>query len=710
MLAHSTRLFCAAPSCAVGALLGFLSAFAQASNEGAAGGDALGLVETIIVSGQRSYYDKNASSAARVELPVLETPQSIFVINADLIADQQAFRFDQILQNDSSVQKVNNFLGAYSSFAIRGFSLDNRSNYFRDGRSFFHLASPPVEVVDRVEVLKGPASVLYGTVAPGGIINMIPKRPQSQRETSFRATGGSYDFYHAHLDHGGPLTADGRVRYRINAAYEDSGSYREFVDGSDFDTERVILSGALDWDIGSHTTLRFNADYTDDERPQDIGIVSLTGDFSGVDTDLIINQPWSRYDSEVYNFFVELNHEFSDHLQLRVGASHQEFVRDRYDNQFRGLPSEAGDINIRARRRVNDRDYTTYFADLIGEFDTGSISHLVLVGVDKTDVDITNNETTRNFTFPTNIFAPEIIDDPQILPSEDAIHESEDRLGLTFQDVMSIGDHWRVLIGGRFDDYEYNSSFEAFSTEASHFTPRFGVVYLPAPNLSLYASYSESFEPNGTVDVAFDNAGEELDPTIGEQLEVGVKWEAFGGNLLATAAAFEIERSDSPVVDTVTNRVVQRGRAEHRGAEFTVTGLAGDNITLHGAATYLDAEIVEDDNPALIGNAPSGVADWSLSFTGEYEFLEGALAGLSLQAGVFYESDRPVDDGNSYDLGSYTRIDLGLKYLWQLQGRDLIFRLTAQNLTDELYFKAPGPLAVNPERPREIRASVELKF
>ena len=127
-------------------------------------------MEEIVVFGQQGYYDKDATSATRLNLPIVETPQSLFVINADLIADQQAFRFDQILQNDSSVQKANNFLGAYSSYSIRGFQLSNGSNYFRDGRSFFHLASVPVEVLERVEVLKGSASVLRITNETGTTI------------------------------------------------------------------------------------------------------------------------------------------------------------------------------------------------------------------------------------------------------------------------------------------------------------------------------------------------------------------------------------------------------------------------------------------------------------------------------------------------------------------------------------------------------------
>lgn len=673
-------------------------------------------IEEVIVTGQRSYYDTNATSAARLDLPILETPQSLFVINADLIADQQAFRFDQILQNDSSVQKANNFLGAYSSYSVRGFALSNGSNYFRDGRTFFHLASVPVEVLDRVEVLKGPSSVLYGTMAPGGLINMIPKRPTEERRSSVKATVGSFDFRHITADHSDKLTEDGSVRYRVNAALEDSNSFREFSDGSDFETERRILSAALDWDVSDRTTLRFNTDYTEDNRPQDIGLVSLDGNLSALDYDTVLSQPWTKYDSEVFNVFAEVNHQFNDRWRLRAGVSRQDYERDRYDNQTRGAPDDEGNIAIRARRRVNRWDYTTYYADLIGKFQTGPLEHQVLIGVDRTDVGIDNNETARNETFTTNIFDPVIVPDPMITTSPDKNLGSEDRQGITIQDSIVIGEQWRLLLGGRYDDFE--SAFSIAGTplgeqpEATNFTPRVGAVFLPRSDLSFYASYSESFEPNGPVGSGFDNAGETLDPTVGAQYEIGAKWEAYEGKLLATGAIFTIERSDAPFEDPATNRIVQRGTQEHHGAEVTVAGLLSRQITVSGSATYLDASFTEDDNPDIVGNTPFGVPELSLSLTAEYEFAQDtALQGLSIQGGVFYESDRPVDDANTYDLDSYTRIDLGLKYVMSRRsGTDYVFRLNALNLTDTEYFKARSPFSVNPEPPREIRGSVEVLF
>lgn len=682
---------------------------------GSADGES-GAIEEVLVTGQRGYYDTNATSAARLDLPILETPQSLFVINADLIADQQAFRFDQILQNDSSVQKANNFLGAYSSYSIRGFGLSNSSNFFRDGRTFFHLASVPTEVLERVEVLKGPSSVLYGTMAPGGLINMIPKRPTDERRTSIKATTGSFDFNHITFDHGGKLTDSGAVRYRINGAYEDSNSFREFADGSDFDTERRILSAALDWDLSANTTLRFNTDYTEDNRPQDIGLVSLDGNLSALDYDTILSQPWTQYNSDVFNVFAEVNHRFNDSWRLRAGVSYQDYQRDRYDNQTRGVPDDAGNINLRARRRINRWDYTTTYLDIIGKFTTGAIEHQILIGVDRTDVGIDNNETTRNETFATNIFDPVIVPNPLITPRPEKNLGSEDRRGITFQDSISLGEQWRVLIGGRYDEFESTFSVAGVPLggrpEATNFTPRLGVVYLPSPDFSLYASYSESFEPNGPVGSGFENAGESLDPTVGAQFEIGAKLEAYEGKLLATGAIFTIERSDAPFEDPATNLLLQRGTQQHDGAELTIAGLLTEQITVSGSATYLDAEFTEDDNPNIVGNTPFGVPEFSLSLTAEYEFGQDTpMRGLSVQGGVFYESDRPVDDANSYDLDSYTRVDIGLKYLMtRFSGTDFIFRLNALNLTDTEYFKARSPFSVNPEPPQEIRASLEVVF
>jgi iron complex outermembrane receptor protein len=678
-----------------------LTAFAQSTQT----------IEEIIVKGQQiGYYEKNASTALKQDVPLLETPASVFVINSELIADQQSFRLDQILQNDSSVQKSNNFLGAYSSYQVRGFNLQNGSNYLRDGRPFFQLASPPTEVLERVEVLKGPASVLYGTLAPGGVINLASKAPTPNTRGSLKVTGGSYDLKHIHLDVGGPIDKEGKFQYRLNAVSEDSENFREFFNGDSFDVSRDIVSLALAWNISDQTQLTVNMDNTDDDRPQDNGLVGENGDVLDIlPYDLIYNQPWTLYNSDVSNVLVRLNHDFNDQWNIKLGYSVQQFQRDRYDNQLRGFDANTGDNVIRARRRLNRREYATYYMDLTGKFSTGNIHHNLLVGFDQTDINRRDKEIQNSdrVTFTGNIFGEEF-PNPDIAIGSRRVEGVEDRSGFYIQDMIQLGDKWRVLLGGRYDEFS-TSIFGNYSI--TNFTPRAGLLYLAQPNLSFYASASESFEPNGPVGGGFANEGEQLDPTLGKMVEAGFKWEAFDGNVLFAGAVFSIERDGDAIEDLPSNTIQQRGLQEHTGAEFSASGLIGNNLSVVGSVTYLDAEFTRDDNPNVIGNSPFGVAELSLSLWAEYQFEQKLLRGLSLQGGIFYESDRAVDDENTFDLDAYARIDTGAKYILDLaNGNSIVARVTLSNALDKEYFKARTRFAINPERPRELRASVQYMF
>ncbi|MFT4672848.1 MAG: iron complex outermembrane receptor protein [Pseudohongiellaceae bacterium] len=668
-------------------------------------------IEEIIVRGQQiGYYEKNATTALKQNVPLLETPASVFIINSELIADQQSFRLDQILQNDSSVQKSNNFLGAYSSYQVRGFGLQNGSNYLRDGRPFFQLASPPTEVLDQVEVLKGPASVLYGTLAPGGVVNLVSKTPTADTRGSLKVTGGSYDFQHIHLDVGGPIDKEGKFLYRFNAVSEDSENFRRFFNGDSFEIDRKIFALALAWNVSDQTQISVNMDNTNDDRPQDNGLIGENGEILDVlSYELIYNQPWTLYNSDVSNVLVKLNHNFNDQWNVKLGYSVQQFKRDRYDNQLRSFDADTGDNVIRARRRLNQREYATYFMDITGTFSTGNIRHNLLVGFDQTDIERRDKEVQNadRITFASNIFGA-AFPDPNIEIGNRRVEGVEDRSGFYIQDMIELGDKWRVLLGGRYDDFSTTISGDYSIT---NFTPRAGLLYLAKPNLSFYASASESFEPNGPVGGGFANEGEQLDPTVGQMFEAGFKWEAFAGNVLFAGAIFAIERDGDAIEDLPSNTILQRGLQEHTGAEFSASGLVGNNLSVVGSVTYLDAQFTRDENPDIIGNSPVGVAELSLSLWAEYQVEQDVLAGLSLQGGVFYESDRPVDDDNSFDLDAYVRVDVGAKYTLDLDnGNAIISRITLSNAFDKQYFKARTRFAINPERPRELRASVQYMF
>ena len=678
--------------------------------------EELGVLEEFQVTDQQlGYHAESATTALKLDVPLLKTPQSVFVINDALIADQQAFRLDQILQNDSSVQKRNNFLGAYSSYFIRGFSLSNSSNYLRNGRTFFHLASVPVEILNRVEVLKGPSSVLYGTSTPGGMINMVTKTPLNEFGGFIKGTVGSDDLYHLHADVSGPLTQDGELSYRVSAVYEDSGYFRKFADGSDFEAERYIFSTALRWTPSEDTTIDLSFDVTEDDRPQDTGVVAIGDGVADIPIERILTQPWSKYDSDVWNVNLDVEHFISDSFTVASGFSFQDYKRDRYDNQPVQIDEITGDVAFRSRRRINRWEVTTFYFEGVIDLTTGPFEHKILAGADYTEIATDSNETARSEFFVTNIFSPLVIPDPQIGVRDEKVLGNEERIGFYIQDLISFGEDWSVLLGLRYDNTENDFSIAGNilrEGKADNLTPRAGVVYQPLDNISFYASYSESFEPNPVVaDPRLTNFGEQLDPTTGEQFEVGVKAELYDGNLLLSSALFQTTRSDIPFNDPLANALVLRGEQEHKGIEFTATGLIGESLGIVGSFAYLDAEFTEDDDPSIVGNTPSGVAEISASLWAEYEFSSGPLADLSLQAGWFYEDDRPGDNANTFTLDSYHRVDVGLKYVWRADSETPVtFRLTASNLFDEVYYKGDTRGTVNPERPREVRFSTQLSF
>lgn len=671
-------------------------------------------IERVEVFGvQQGYYERDGSTALRQKISLLETPQSVFIINDALIKDQQSFRIDKVLLNDASVQKSNNFLGAYSSFQIRGFDLSNGSNYLRNGRPFFQLASPPVEVLERIEVLKGPSSVLYGTMAPGGLVNMSTKRANRTSLQGFvKATVGSDDFKHIHLDLGSALNDSETLRYRANLVKENGNSHRRFFDGSEFETDREIISLNVEYDLSPDTVIRLDYDDTNDDRPQDAGLFAGPDGKPISDNEIIFTQPWSTYNSDVRNFAIEVEHYFNDQWSIKAGIFDEDYERDRYDQQYRSFDTGTGDVTVRTRHRINRWNYQNAFVDVSGRFKTGDIEHQILVGADATKIDLDNNETSRNETYVTNIFNPVFIPDPMIPVRDDPNLGETNRSGLFVQDNISLTDNLNLLIGLRYDDFDtYFQPAGGVRTSdysVDNVTPRVGLVYMPTNNQSWYVSFSQSFEPNAPVADRFDNSGDELDPTFGDMYEIGYKWENLEGNVIFSSAIFDIERRNVPF-ETPDNRVEQRGTQRHKGAEAALTGLIG-NISITGSLALLNAEFTEDENPDLIGNTPVAVPDFTAAIWAEYQ-LEGDWSGLSLQAGWRYEAERPMDNANTFNHDAFHKIDIGAKYEQLIAGSSsLVYRLSISNVSDEIYYKSRSLSDINLEAPRLIRASVEYVF
>ncbi|MBW4641055.1 MAG: TonB-dependent siderophore receptor [Gloeocapsa sp. UFS-A4-WI-NPMV-4B04] len=453
-------------------------------------------IEIVVIGDQNTGYSvPNATTGTRTDTPLRDIPQSIQVVPQQVLEDQQVIRLNEALRNVSGVSADDSFAGTLDRINIRGFTQDVflRDNFRQSQFSLRETAN-----LERIEVLKGPASVLYGNLEPGGVVNLVTKKPLSEPYYSAELPVGSYGFYQPNIDLSGPLNSDRTLLYRLNAVYESNDGFRDF----DQNVERVFVAPVLTWQIGDNTDLTLEFDYLNDERPFDEGLVAIGTGVADVPYERIFQNPDAVRTVEEFGAGYQLEHRFSENWTLR--------------NAFRFLSSEDFDFRLTSwiiddtgqldrRWRSNDDLYESYAlqTNLVGQFTTGAINHTLLFGVDL------NRETSvggqrrlpDDPSFFINIFTQEA--DPISKPNLSDLtlfarnnNDRVDTLGIYLQDQISFSDNLKLLLGGRFDLFDQRSidlvSNTTSNQERQRFSPRLGLVYQPSEEISLYASYSQS--------------------------------------------------------------------------------------------------------------------------------------------------------------------------------------------------------------------------
>jgi iron complex outermembrane receptor protein len=663
----------------------------------------------ILVTGEleEGYRVPNATTGTRTNTPTRDIPQSIQVIPRQVLEDQQVIRLREALRNVSGVGEGNTFGNSGDQFIIRGFTQDNiLRNGFRDGivvNNFRETAN-----LERIEVLKGPASVLYGNLEPGGIINLVTKQPLEEPFYSGELQAGSFSFFRPTIDFSGPLNSDRTLLYRLNAVYESSDYFRDF----DQDIERVFIAPVLTWQISDRTDLTLEFEYLDDERPFDRGLVAIGTGIADIPFTDILGELDDVAANEEFNAAYRLEHRFSENWTLRNTFR---FLSHDYAFAWANLDSLDEDTGDLSRSWTSDEGSTNSYAlqtNLVGELATGSVNHTLLFGVDL---------FRRTFEFENrfgsapsiNIFDPVYGAAPRPEREELAdvfdYEETIDTLGIYLQDQITLAENLKLLVGGRFDIVDQDSSFTGSSGEGDNqqqdeaFTPRIGIVYQPIEPLSLYASFSQSFTPNSGTTA--DN--EILDPERGTQYEVGIKGEFFDGRLSATLAAYQITKSNIAVTDPDGRFSIAIGKQRSRGIELDVIGEITDGWNIIASYAYTDAEITEDGNSSREGNRLFGVPENAASLWTTYEIQRGDLQGLGFGLGLFFVGERQGDLDNSFQVPSYVRTDASIFY----QRDNWRAAINLKNLFDVDYIQsADDRTRINPGIPFTILGSVSVEF
>ncbi len=693
---------------AAGLALSVVPGVAQASEEG----------ETIqlVVTGEEDegYNPSSASTATRTDTPLRDIPQSIQAVPQQVIEDRNVSNLTEAVETVSGVVDGGGFYGAPSGGRIlRGFisGFNGDTSSFRNGfRDAGYGDLVGIGTVERVEVLKGPGSVLFGQVEPGGIINVITRQPLSEPYYEAGLEIGSYGFYQPSIDLSGPVNSDGSVLYRLISSYQSSEDIQPF-----FEPQVTTIAPSFTLNFGDETALDLYYEYVryfaEDIRTDAVAL----SDGSLTPRDFYAGYPnLNFFDITTQRYGYSFEHEFNEDLRLRNNLAVTSTVTTDERGYGIGL---VDDQFIQIESFFADSSTDNYFGqiDIVGEFETGSVSHQVVAGFDFNRL-VNPLESFQVLNVPNqDIFNPNydfMPNDVDIVPAFKANNTTQS-YGIYLQDQIAFTDNFKLLAGGRYDWISYESEIADFGLfgntiddpvqNDSAFSPRIGLVYQPSDELSLYASYSQSFRQA----TGFNPDGRSFEPTRGTQYEVGVRGGFLDDRLSANLAAYNLTRTNIVLPDFANPGFsTQIGEAQSRGIELDITGeiLPGWNVI--GSYAYTDAEVTRSI-PGIEGTQLRGAPEHQASLWTTYEIQEGDLGGLGFGLGLFYVGERQGDDLNSFQVDSYLRTDAALYY----RKDRLNAAINVRNLFDTDYVSIPfRQSAVQRGEPFEIVGSVSWQF
>ncbi|AQS40712.1 outer membrane receptor for monomeric catechols [Shewanella psychrophila] len=673
-------------------------------------------IERISVTG-RSFNDYkvgSASGAMRGDISLMDTPQSVTVIPDFVIDEQLATNLSEVLVNDSSVtggsEKWNRQV-----FSIRGFELSSGSGYLINGQQQWSHYVQPIETLQQVEVLKGPSSMLYGQSGPGGLINMVTKKPTTETIFDLGFDTDEHGSTRFQLDAGGAINEAETIRYRTVLVKQDTKYWREYQDGSNQERDRWLGYLNLEFDITDDLLLSLKYDHTQDKTGIDRGgWLDSSGDLIGGE-DIIWDQPWAFTDNTITNMGADITYHISDDWKVKAGYNDQQFNRQRLDSSpslISGSEDPFTDgYTVSPFDRYDDWQHKTGYVDFIGNFSTGGLDHQFLLGANMLDYYYGQLKESGDKKQPVMPGQPIPRPDLDYNNDPDGKYESDYKhYGFYIQDLITINDSWQVLAGVRYDEQkkegEGNNSYAV--------SPKFGVIYSPAANGSIYVNYSKSFTPQGSVNNDKDvNDKMNLEPEYGEQYEIGTKWELFDGSLLLTGAVFDITVSNVTVtedleVPTVDHEKIttQSGEQRHKGFEMGAQGQVSDNWFMTASMMYLNAEYVRPESDSLNGMTPVDAPEWSANVWTRYEMTDA----LALNFGAIYVGERFANTSNTVTKDGYVRFDMGAAYTMDVMGSDVSVRLNVKNLFDTDYLAGGTTTDVTVGEGRHLGLALEAKF
>lgn len=648
------------------------------------------------------YVATRSATGTKTDTPILEIPQAINVVTAAQVETQGARNLTQALRytpglNTGGFTDRNAIADEITS---RGFA---PTPLYLDGAYIPYAGSlggaPQIDpyTLERIEVLKGPSSVLYGQNQPGGLINMVSKRPTTEQRSQVKLGVGSYNRVNGAFDTSGPIDDQKQLSYRL-IGLANKGNQQ--VDHTH--SERMLLAPSLTWTPNDDTSLTLLAQIQRDDGLEDyqslprIGSLDRGPTGKKIDRDFFSGDTrYNDYKRDQYIFGYDFSHNLTDDLKYRSTARYTD-VRDQYKGFYlRAFATDAAgetDYTRASRTKVDWRQHnTTYTIDnnLEYKFNTGALEHTLLSGVDYRHFSRIYDGYNAYNVMPVDLYGKNNFDTSSVVPELDTKWDNTLRqTGVYLQDQIKW-DQWILTIGGRQDWAEIDNkdllAHTVTSQRDNKFTGRVGLTYVTEFGLAPYISYSESFLPTlGTE--APERGGKAFAPTEGEQYEVGVKYQPFEKTLI-TASVFQVKQKNVLTGDDdYPQYQSQDGEVRSRGVELEVKSSLA-NVDVLAAATYIDSFYTKS-NYGDQGNRNESQAPVSASLWADYHFTQAALNGLTFGAGARYTGRKPGDSSHSFEVPSFVVYDTTISYdMGKLDAslRGLQTRLNVQNVFDRKY-------------------------
>lgn len=647
----------------------------------------------------------SGSVATKLDAPLRDIPQSVQVVPLAVIQEQQALEMKNVLRNVSGVS-VAQGEGRRDQFYIRGF--DATRDMLLDGMRDDNLYFRDLGNVERIEVIKGPAAVLYGRGSAGGVINRVTKQPVNAPVREVMFTAGSHGLKRVDADLGGALNQD--MAFRLTGAVEDSNSFRNVIE-----SERYVLAPSLSWRAGTDTRVLLQTEFMHQERTPDRGIPSLNGAPADVPTSNFYGEKYDYAKTDGRNLRLSVEHAASDALTLRNNFTYSNVELDAVNTRTLGLT--AGNTQVRRNLTYFPQEQTNYLnqTEAVYKLNQGRLQHTLLAGIE-----LAHQQGHRlvgiGAASSVNLASPQqIAATPNYAALRRVINTDFDAntTALYAQDLVTLGEHWKGLAGVRFDRFKQKQTDQLTNAiqerTDSKLSPRLGVVYQPNAAHAFYANMSKSFLPAGS-DLFFNGTNlAQIKPLESLQKEIGVKSDWLGGKLSSTLALFEITQKNVATRDPndpAGIRQVQVGEQQSRGVELDVSGNLTKAWKITGSYAFTQARITRSNTfvtDSQVNNIPRHAASlWST-----HDLGKGWTAG----AGAFFASQRFTSDATPgatrVKLPSYVYFDAMVSYRSKAWEAGLNF----YNLANKRYYEsANNDFQIQPGAERSAMAYVKARF